>query len=55
MENEKKKLNIRKLLAENSALVSFLALLIFAIIVKGSTFLDPNNIMNILRNKIEYI
>ncbi|MBQ9708329.1 MAG: ABC transporter permease [Firmicutes bacterium] len=37
-------------MAENSALVSFLALLIFAILVKGSTFLDPNNIMNILRN-----
>ena len=50
MEQEKKKLDIRKLISDNSALVSFLALLIFAIIIKGSTFLDPNNILNILRN-----
>ena len=50
MEKEKKKLDIRKLISDNSALVSFLALLIFAIIIKGGTFLDPNNIMNILRN-----
>lgn len=36
--------------ANNSALIAFIALLIFAIAAKGSLFLSVNNILNVLRN-----
>ncbi len=50
MEKTKKNFEIKRFLSNNSALVSFVALFIIAIIIKRGTFLNPNNIINILRN-----
>lgn len=50
MEEKKNKFELKKFLSNNSALVSFLALFIIAVIIKGGTFLDPNNLINVLRN-----
>lgn len=48
--NNGKAFNVKKFVSAHSALVSFLALFIVAVIVKGTTFLQVNNIINILRN-----
>lgn len=50
MEQMKRKHNVKKIAADNSALVSFLVLLIVAIIVNGTTFLKGSNLINVLRN-----
>jgi ribose transport system permease protein len=50
MEQMKRKHNVKKFAADNSALVSFLVLLIVAIIVNGTTFLKGSNLINVLRN-----
>lgn len=50
MKKEKKSLDIRKVVSDHSALVSFLALFVVALLAKGTMFLQFNNIINILRN-----
>lgn len=50
MEQIKSKRNFKKFAADNSALVSFLVLLIVAIVVNGTTFLKGSNLINVLRN-----
>jgi ribose transport system permease protein len=49
--NEKlKKLNIGKFASQNSAFIAFVFLFVLAVILRGTTFLSYNNIINILRN-----
>ena len=50
MNREKKGLDLKKIVSDHSALVSFLVLFLVAVAVKGTTFLQFNNIVNILRN-----
>ena len=49
MNREKKGLDLKKIVSDHSALVSFLVLFLVAVAVKGTTFLQFNNIVNILR------
>ncbi|MEE8885034.1 MAG: ABC transporter permease [Eubacteriales bacterium] len=50
MKQKDSKYSFKKFAANNSALVSFLVLLIAAIIVNGTTFLKGSNLINVLRN-----
>lgn len=48
--DKKNTFQAKKFVSDHSALVSFLALFIVAVIVKNTVFLQGNNILNILRN-----
>lgn len=50
MKKENKKVDVKKIVSDHSALVSFLALFMVALLAKGTMFLQFNNIINILRN-----
>ena len=50
MKKETRSFDLKKIVSDHSALVSFLALFIVALAVKGTIFLQLNNIINILRN-----
>ena len=45
-----KRLNVRKFISGNSALVALIALFIITVILNGSTFLNARNILNIFLN-----
>lgn len=45
-----KRLNVRKFISGNSALVALIALFIITVILNGSTFLNTRNILNIFLN-----
>ncbi len=48
--NERKHVNVRKLIANHSAIFAFLILFVVAVMLRGRVFLSMNNIMNILMN-----
>ena len=45
-----KRFNLKKFASQNSAVIAFLLLFILSVILRGSTFLNFGNLINILRN-----